>query len=41
VKAGNGVHNVNHAIELLDSVATRCQPAVSILAEGAGQESDE
>jgi hypothetical protein len=31
VKAGNGLHNVAYAIELLDSVTSRCNEAVEAL----------
>jgi nitrate/TMAO reductase-like tetraheme cytochrome c subunit len=33
VKRGNGMHNVTYAIELLDSVTSRCQQAMSLLAK--------
>ncbi len=36
VKTGNGVHNVMYAIELLDSVALRCQQAMAILTKKNG-----
>lgn len=41
VKIGNGLHNVTFSIELLDSVTTRCQQAMSILADAAPKEDDE
>jgi len=31
VKRGNGLHNVTYAIELLDSVTSRCQQAMAVL----------
>jgi hypothetical protein len=34
VKTGNGVHNVLYAIELLDSVAARCQQAMALIEKG-------
>jgi hypothetical protein len=34
VKQGNGLHNVNYSIELLDSVTSRCQQAIELLSGG-------
>jgi hypothetical protein len=31
VKAGNGLHNIAYALELLDSVGSRCREAVDLL----------
>jgi hypothetical protein len=31
IKRGNGLHNVTYAIELLDSVTSRCQQATAVL----------
>ncbi len=33
VKRGNGLHNVTYAIELLDSVTSRCQQAMALLSK--------
>lgn len=34
VKRGNGLHNINYSIELLDSVTSRCQQAIELLSGG-------
>ena len=31
VQRGNGLHNVTYAMELLDSVTSRCQQAIKLL----------
>ncbi len=31
VKLGNGMHNVTYAMELLDSVTSRCQKAIQLM----------
>jgi hypothetical protein len=31
VKAGNGLHNISYAIELLDGVTARCREAAALL----------